>query len=169
MSNKTSEATSSQDLGAASTALNKASAEMSKRVKNYRYLALFSHIGLLVWLSLWYFALGTAQEYSITFVIVIYLLPLLLPLHGIIKAKPYTHAWSCFIVLWYFLHAITVMYAEPSYLWHASLELLLAIGMFVGCSMFARLRGQELGTGLPKLSKVMEEEKTVFEGESKHE
>jgi uncharacterized membrane protein len=136
---------------------------MSTRVTIYRYLALGGHVALLIWMSVWYLLLDTSHSYSITFKIVIYLLPLLVPLYGIIKAKPYTHAWSCFIVLWYFLHSITVMYAEPDYIPHASLELVLAIIMFVGCSMFARLRGQELGTGLPKLSKVMEQEKTLFE------
>lgn len=136
---------------------------MSSKVKFYRILALTCHLGLLVWLSLWYFALKSPLSYSFSFVFIMYLLPLLLPLYGIIKAKPYTHAWSCFVVLWYFLHAITVMYSEPEYILHASVELLLAIGMFTGCSMFARLRGQELGASLPKLSKVMEQEKAYFE------
>lgn len=142
---------------------------MSARVKSFRMLALGSHVLLLLWLCIWYFVLLENEQYSYVFVIVIYLLPLLLPLHGIIKAKPYTHAWSCFIVLWYFLHSITTMYAEPQYMLYAAVELLLAIAMFVGCSMFARLRGQELGIGLPKLSKVMEEEKAVFESVNDHE
>lgn len=56
------------------------------------------------------------------------------------------------------------MYAEPSQLIYASVELVLACSMFVGCAMFARLRGQELGTKLPKLSKVMQQERELFEG-----
>jgi uncharacterized membrane protein len=136
---------------------------MSSKVKGYRYLALISHIGLVAWMSIWYFGFKTSSEYSIAFVFALYILPLLLPLKGVIQAKPYTHAWACFIVLWYFLHAITVIYAEPSYLWFAIIELVLASAMFVGCSVFARIRGQELGTSLPKLSKVMEDEKERFE------
>jgi uncharacterized membrane protein len=136
---------------------------MSAKVKRYRYLALIGHVGLLAWMTIWYLILSDSHEYSMTFVIVIYLLPLLLPLHGIIKAKPYTHAWSCFIVLWYLMHSATVMYVEPSYIYHAIVEMVFVIMMFVGCSMFARLRGKELGTGLPKLSKVMQQEKVLFE------
>ena len=138
---------------------------MSKKVAFYRKLALLSHLLLLTWLAVWYLALNTKQEYSLAFIFILYLLPLILPLYGIIRAKPYTHAWSCFIVLWYFMHAITTMYSEPEYIFHAALELILASAMFVGCSMFARLRGQELGTGLPKLSQVMKQEKAFFEGE----
>jgi uncharacterized membrane protein len=136
---------------------------MSTKVKVYRYLALTGHLGLLTWMTIWYLILSDSRDYSNTFVIVIYLLPLVLPLYGIIKAKPYTHAWSCFIVLWYLMHSVTVMYVEPSFIIHAVIELVFVIMMFVGCSMFARLRGKELGTGLAKLSKVMEEEKALFE------
>jgi uncharacterized membrane protein len=136
---------------------------MSEKVKRYRYLALVSHVLLLVWMSVWYLALDTKADYSLAFILLLYIVPLMLPLWGIIKAKPYTHAWACFIILFYFLHAITVMYAEPDYLLHASLELVLATGMFTGCMMYARLRGQELGSNLPKLSKVMEDEKAHFE------
>lgn len=136
---------------------------MSTKVKVYRYLALIGHLGLLTWMTIWYLILSDSRDYSNTFVIVIYLLPLVLPLYGIIKAKPYTHAWSCFIVLWYLMHSVTVMYVEPSFIIHAIVELFFVVMMFVGCSMFARLRGKELGTGLAKLSKVMEEEKALFE------
>lgn len=136
---------------------------MGAKTRIYRNIALFSHLGLLVWLAIWY-SLFSNTDYSLIFILLIYFVPLLLPLYGVIKAKPYTHAWTCFVVLWYFLHAITIMYAEPSQLIYASVELVLACSMFVGCAMFARLRGQELGTKLPKLSKVMQQERELFEG-----
>jgi len=143
---------------------SKTSVPMSDRVKKLRYLALYSHLGLLGWMIVWYFFLPMTADYSIAFKVIIYILPLLLPLPGIVQGKPYTHAWASFIVLLYFLHAITVIYAEPTQIFYASIELVLAVGMFAGCSSFARLRGQELGTGLPKLSTVMEEEKNLYEG-----
>ena len=136
---------------------------MSARVTRYRYVALIGHLGLLAWMSIWYLGLSNARDYSFAFIFIVYLLPLLLPLHGVLKAKPYTHAWSCFIVLWYFMHSATTMYVEPTYMLHAVIEMIFVVNMFVGCAMFARLRGQELGTGLPKLSKVMEIEKQRFE------
>jgi len=137
---------------------------MSSRVKQLRYLALCSHLALVTWMIVWYFFLPMTADYSIVFKILFYILPLLLPLPGIMQGKPYTHAWASFIVLLYFLHSITVIYAEPSQMLYAIIELVLAISMFVGCSSFARLRGQELGTGLPKLSAVMDEEKELYEG-----
>ncbi|MFC3121783.1 DUF2069 domain-containing protein [Agaribacter flavus] len=136
---------------------------MSSKVKRYRILALSCHLLLIAWMSIWYLLLGTTEQYSLVFKILIYIAPLLLPLPGMLSAKPYTHAWACFIILLYVLHGITVIYAEPQFIWHAAFELVLATGMFVGCSVFARLRGQELGTGLKKLSVVMKEEKERFE------
>ncbi len=137
---------------------------MSAKVRKLRALALISHVGLLMWMTVWYFLLPLEAEYSVFFKILIYIVPLLLPLYGIVQGKPYTHAWASFIVLLYFLHSITVIYAEPTQMLYALIELVLATGMFIGCSAFARLRGQELGTGLPKLKTVMAEEKTFFEG-----
>jgi uncharacterized membrane protein len=137
---------------------------MSDKVKKLRYIALISHLSLIVWMSVWYFVLPMTADYSIAFKILFYILPLLLPLPGIVQGKPYTHAWACFIVLLYLLHGITVIYAEPSQMIYATIELILAVSMFVSCSSFARLRGQELGTGLPKLKTVMEEEKNLYEG-----
>ncbi|WP_284217563.1 DUF2069 domain-containing protein [Agaribacter marinus] len=139
---------------------------MSPRVRFYRWLALSCHILLTLWMCIWYLGLDIAQQYSTTFKLLVYILPLLLPLPGIVSAKPYTHAWACFVVLLYFLHGITVIYAEPQFIWHGIIELFLALGMFVGCSVFARLRGQELGTGLKKLSAVMKEEKELFDKQS---
>lgn len=139
---------------------------MSSRVKQLRYIALCSHLALITWMIVWYFLLPITADYSIVFKIIFYILPLLLPLPGIVQGKPYTHAWASFIVLLYFLHSITVIYAEPSQMLYAIIELIFASSMFIGCSGFARLRGQELGTGLPKLKAVMDEEKALYEGKS---
>lgn len=139
---------------------------MAPKVKRLRWLTLISHVSLLVWISFWYLIFNNSDKYSTTFVVLLFILPLLLPLPGILKAKAYTHAWACFIVLWYFLHSITTLYAEPQLWLFASIELILAISMFIGCSMFARLRGKELGTNLPKLSVVMEQERKAFENQN---
>jgi len=99
----------------------------------------------------------------VLFVVVVYIIPLVLPLPGVIKGKPYTHAWANFIVLFYVIHGLTILYAEPHEWIYACIELLLAIGMFVGCSVYARKRGRELGEGLQKLSVVMDQERQKFE------
>ncbi|MBT0586372.1 DUF2069 domain-containing protein [Alteromonas oceanisediminis] len=136
---------------------------MFSKTSHFRYLALFSHIGLLCWVIVWHFFLRDSATYSPIFIFIIYVLPLLLPLHGVVKGKPYTHAWANFIVMFYLLHGLTILYAEPHEWVYAVIELMFVIGMFVGCAVYARKRGKELGEGLPKLKSVMEEERQRFE------
>lgn len=135
---------------------------MQPRTSFYRKLSLLGYIGLLGWMCIWYFQLSDT-EYSITFIFLVYILPLLFPMIGIFKGKPYTHAWASFIVLLYLMHGITAWYSIPENWVYACIEIVLSVMMFVGCSMFARLRGQELGQSLPKLKQVMEDEKQRFE------
>ena len=137
---------------------------MLPSTKKYRYIALCCHVGLLIWITIWQFSLRPEPVYSTVFIFAMYVLPLLLPLPGIIKAKPYTHAWANFIVLFYVLHGITILYAESHEWVYALIELLLATGMFIGCAVYARKRGKELGQGLQKLKTVMEKERQRFEG-----
>lgn len=137
---------------------------MATRTRFYRRLALFSYLGLVVWMPLWLYVLAEKQVLSAGFVFLFFILPLLLPGIGILKGKPYTHAWANFIVMLYLLHGLTSIYAVSEEWRYALLELVLATGMFIGCSFYARLRGKELGLGIKKLKQEMAEERAFFEG-----
>jgi uncharacterized membrane protein len=61
-------------------------------------------------------------------------------------------AWANFIVMIYFLHSLTNLWVSSgTQLLLSILELALASIMFVGCTYYARFRGQELGLKIPKL------------------
>ena len=66
--------------------------EMAPATKKARWLALLSYLGLLAWVTLWQFVLVEERVYGTLFIAIVYILPLLLPLRGIIAGKPYTHA-----------------------------------------------------------------------------
>ena len=72
---------------------------MAPDTRFYRYLALISHTGLIVWITLWQFTFTKEHTYSPVFIALFYILPLLLPYWGVLKGKPYTHAWANFVVL----------------------------------------------------------------------
>jgi uncharacterized membrane protein len=138
---------------------------MSPTTKKLRVLSLSSYFLLLFWVTYWHFYLSTAeQEYSVTFIVLLYIVPLLLPMPGLLKGKPYTHAWANFIALYYLIHACTVIYAIPAERLYGMIELGLVCALFIGCSMFARYRGRELGLGLSKLKDEMKAEKEIFKG-----
>ncbi|MDF2177563.1 DUF2069 domain-containing protein [Aliiglaciecola sp. CAU 1673] len=124
---------------------------MAPLTKFLRFLALFSYLGLVIWVPLWHFLLSEGIGYSVTFIALIYVLPLLLPLRGIVTGKPYTHAWANFVLMLYLMHGLTSIYAVEGERWYAALEILLSSLAFIGCTFYARLRGRELGLGLKKL------------------
>ena len=65
--------------------------------------------------------------------------------------------------MYYLLHGLTAVYAVEGERIYAAIEILLCVGLFSGCSFYARLRGRELGTGIRKLKEELLEEKQAFE------
>lgn len=129
----------------------------------YRKLTLVSYFSLVIWLVLWHFFLTPDKATSHVFSILFWIVPILLPAHGLIAGKPYTHAWTNFVVMYYLLHGLTSVYAVEGERLYALIEILLCVGLFIGCSLYARLRGRELGLGLRKLKDELQDEKDAFE------
>ncbi|MBE0389033.1 hypothetical protein PLUTE_a4775 [Pseudoalteromonas luteoviolacea DSM 6061] len=114
-------------------------------------------------MPLWLFVISPREGHSLGFMFVVYILPLLLPLRGIIKDKPYTFAWANFIVLIYFVHGFTLLWIATDELIWVLLELLFSTCMFIGCTYYARHRGQELGLKIRKLKEDLADEKSAHE------
>ena len=130
----------------------------------FRRLTLTSHLLLIVWLVVWHFILTIDKTTSTLFTLLFWLLPILLPAKGLIEGKPYTYAWTNFIVMYYLLHGLTAVYAVEGERLYALVEIILCTLLFTGCSFYARVRGRELGLGIRKLKEELLEEKQAFEG-----
>ncbi|WP_425445114.1 DUF2069 domain-containing protein [Vibrio xiamenensis] len=128
-----------------------------------RWLALIGNLGLLLWVVAWQLMISPHPHLNSAAMALAWSIPLLLPLPGILAGKPYTHAWANFVLMVYFLHALTLIYVDNGERWLALIELLLTSCAFVGNTLFARLRGKELGLKLSKLSEVEKREKQDFE------
>lgn len=136
---------------------------MQPRTAFYRWLALSANLALLVWILLWQLTLSPHPHLNPTALAIGWVIPLLLPLFGILKGKPYTHAWANFVLMLYFLHALTLLYVDGGERWLALVELLLTFVAFIGNTLYVRLRGKELGLKLTKLSEVEKQEKAHFD------
>ncbi len=117
----------------------------------FRVMALTGYLALLVFMVLTQLVYASASEFSLTFRFLFWIAPLLVPLVGIVRGKPYTHAWANFILMWYFLHSLTLIYVDFEHWYIAAIELLLTSIAFVGCTGFARNQGRAMGLGLKKL------------------
>ncbi|KLV06446.1 membrane protein [Photobacterium aquae] len=116
------------------------------------------------WVVLWQSWLSPHPHLNAQIMAGIWVLPLLLPLRGIIAGKPYTFAWANFILMFYFLHALTLLWVDEGERWLAGVELCLVSTAFVGNALYARLRGRELGSRLKRLSQVEKEENERYRG-----
>lgn len=115
-----------------------------------RILALTGYLGLLLWVVLWHAWLSPHPGLPGPLLPTIWGVPLLFPLRGILAGRPYTHAWAPFILMFYFLHSLTLLVVDEGERALALVELGLTVLAFVGCTLYARLRGRELGLGLKK-------------------
>ncbi len=121
--------------------------------ENLRKIALFGYFSLLFFMPLWLLVLSPSDSLSTSTTLILFTLPLLFPLKGLLQGNPYTYAWANFIVLIYFLHSLTTLWVLPSDLPWAILELIFASAMFLGCSYYAKYKGQELGLSIRKPKK----------------
>ncbi|MDR8523975.1 MULTISPECIES: DUF2069 domain-containing protein [Shewanella] len=107
------------------------------------------YVALVMMLGTWFIQQGLNGEYSMLFSL-LWIVPLLLPLKGILTGKPYTYAWASFILCLYMLHALTLVYVTETDTLFAVAETLLIGALLIGFPFYARIRGRELGLGLKK-------------------
>lgn len=110
------------------------------------------YLFLVVLLSVWFINQGINGQYSLTFTL-LWIVPILLPLKGVIQGKPYTYAWGSFVICLYMLQGLTLLYVTNEHFIFALVEVLLLGALLVGFPFYARIRGRELGLGLKKLKK----------------
>jgi len=111
----------------------------SRAVAITRTLAVGSLLGLIV--------LGLAWELWLAPIrpggswLALKVLPLCLPLAGLLKNRMYTYRWVSLLVWLYFTEGAVRAYSDkPPGNWMAGLELLLCLSLFTACAFHVRLR-----------------------------
>jgi uncharacterized membrane protein len=109
------------------------------QVRRIRFLALLSLLGLialgLVW-ELWLAPIRPGGSW-----LALKVLPLCLPLAGVLKHRMYTFRWLSLVVWFYFTEGVVRAYSDPipsSYL--AGIEILLCLVLFSACTLHVKLR-----------------------------
>jgi uncharacterized membrane protein len=118
--------------------------------QTHKRIALTGYFSLLIYMPIWLLVINPSEGLSPTLTLIMFTLPLLFPLKGLVQGNPYTYAWSNFVVMIYFLHSLTTLWvSEDDMIW-AILELIFTTMMFISGSYFAKYRGQELGLSIRK-------------------
>ncbi len=95
-------------------------------------LVLTGHLGTLALLLAWYAWLAPSPYFPVALVLLVLVAPLLLPLWGILHARRYTIAWSCFLALLYFTHGVVEAWSSPLTRPLGLLEVLTSLLWFLG-------------------------------------
>jgi uncharacterized membrane protein len=95
-------------------------------------LVVTGHLGTFAVLLAWYAWLAPSPYFPVALVLLVLVTPLLLPLRGILHARRYTIAWSCFLALLYFTHGVVGAWNSPITRPLALLEVLTSTLWFLG-------------------------------------
>lgn len=108
----------------------------------FRNLSLFSYFGLMITLICWITLGEHSSNYPTSAWLLIALVPLLFPLKGFLHGKPYTHAWTTFLMFFYFSHGIGEVYSAQGIDFYASLEVLFSFIVFTSSITFIRFNAK---------------------------
>lgn len=136
---------------------------LSARSQRLYYVALTCHLSLFAWVIAWQAYFFPHPHFNPVYLTVLWAMPLLLPLKGMLKAQAYTFAWANFVLMLYVLHALTLLLTSEQEAKLAIVELLLSLASFLANAYYARLRGKELGLALPRLSVVEKKERERYQ------
>ena len=105
-------------------------------------LTLAGYLGTLVLLVAWYGWLAPSPHFPVVIVLLVFVLPLLAPLRGLLHGRSYTFSWSCFLALLYFMHGIVEAYSAATTRYLGLIEILLTAMWFLGALAYVRIRNK---------------------------
>lgn len=114
----------------------------NSKQKIFRLMALISYFALMTHLLLWNIWLGPSNYFPVAMTLIVMVVPLLFPLRGILHGRAYTHAWTGFLALLYFIHGIGDFVVNPPERIYSGIEIALSLTLFVGCAFYARITGK---------------------------
>jgi len=101
-------------------------------------LTLCGYFGTLALLTAWYSWIAPATYFPTALVLLVMIVPLLLPLRGLLHGRKYTFAWSCFLALFYFTHGVMEAYSSELVRHLGLLEVVFTSIWFVAAMAYIR-------------------------------
>lgn len=113
-------------------------------INAYRWyqLALVAFFALFALLLMWNIVYYPSPRWPISLVLLLGVGPLLLPLRGFLHANSKSCAWVAYLSIAYLMHGAVEAYANPLERSLALLEVGLSALLFIGTTLFIRLRAR---------------------------
>ena len=113
--------------------------QKDKAVNVTRWLAVGSLLGLIILGLVWELLLAPVRPGGSWLALKV--LPLCIPLAGLLKNRMYTYRWVSLLVWIYFAEGVVRAYGDrPPGSWLAMAEVVLCVALFVACVLHIRLR-----------------------------
>lgn len=112
------------------------------KVSFFRWLTLLSFFGLMLTLIGWITLAPHADNYPTAAMLLIGVVPLLFPMRGLLYAKPYTHAWTSFLMLFYFTYSVGEFYSAEHFSIYPFLALVFSSLCFCATILFVKMQAK---------------------------
>ena len=103
-------------------------------VKYTHWLALMGYFALVIGIYLWRIVIHKTEHQLISLILIVQLGPLMFPLRGLLSGKIYTHAWSIYLAIFYFI--VGIWYSGSDETWFFGLYLVGASLLFMAGTVF---------------------------------
>lgn len=116
---------------------------LKQLIKLGRILTLLGYFSLLFGLFAWHLIIEPPAKHLISIIILLQLGPLMFPLMGLLNGKLYTHAWSMYLAIFYFV--VGVWYAGNSEDLMIGLYVIFtSLVFFLGTVLYTRYMGKQV-------------------------
>ncbi len=110
------------------------------KIKLTRLLTLAGYFGLLIYIPIWHLLVVPLAPEFVSVTLLVQVGPLMFALKGIINGKVYTHAWSMYLALFYFVLGIWYAGDESTRSFGIGFSLL-SVLFFIGSMLYTRYKG----------------------------
>jgi uncharacterized membrane protein len=108
----------------------------------FRWVTLFGYFGLIILIVSWLLLIEPVPAEQISIKILLGVGPLMFPLRGLLHGRVYTHQWSMYLALLYFVVGVWYAGAEEGRLF-GILICSFSLDFFIGAMLYARFKGRE--------------------------
>ncbi len=110
-------------------------------IKFARILTLGGYFSLMGGFYLWHLWLHPLEKHLVSIILLLQIGPLMFPLFGLLKGRLYTHAWSMYMAIYYFI--VGVWYAGADRQFYFGLYIIFtSLVFFTGTLLYTRLLGK---------------------------
>ena len=111
-------------------------------IKISHWMALAGYFGLVIGIYVWHMWIEQTPDHAISLMLIIQLGPLMFPLRGLLAGKVYTHAWSMYLAIFYFVVGVWYAGADED-IWFGMYIIANSMLFFSGTMLYTRYAGRQ--------------------------